>query len=115
MPFRSSGEREIYNIWVDTICINQDDPEERAQQVLRMGAIYQHATIIMAWLGYPSEAQDLLLLQMACDLITSLAASLDIGLSSDPKHWNSLRRVFKRSYWNRVWIIQEIAVTKDVL
>ncbi|KAK1993460.1 HET-domain-containing protein, partial [Colletotrichum falcatum] len=50
--------RRIYNIWVDAICINQDDPEERAQQVLRMRAIYQHASQTMAWLGYPSDPQD---------------------------------------------------------
>ncbi|KAI1123394.1 heterokaryon incompatibility protein-domain-containing protein [Nemania abortiva] len=38
-------------IWIDAICINQTDLEERAQQVSIMGMIYSQATTVHIWLG----------------------------------------------------------------
>ncbi|KAF9893218.1 hypothetical protein FE257_011641 [Aspergillus nanangensis] len=42
-------------IWIDALCINQDDPVEKAVQVQRMGEIYQKAGNIIVWLG---ESED---------------------------------------------------------
>jgi len=38
-------------LWVDAICINQDDIPERNDQVLLMGDIYRNATSVISWLG----------------------------------------------------------------
>ena len=38
-------------MWVDAICINQNDREERSRQVLRMRRIYTEASIVVVWLG----------------------------------------------------------------
>ncbi|OTB08135.1 hypothetical protein M426DRAFT_7941 [Hypoxylon sp. CI-4A] len=38
------------DFWIDAICINQDDPDERAHQVARMMEIY-HTGLTIAWLG----------------------------------------------------------------
>jgi hypothetical protein len=38
-------------IWVDAICINQADSNERSQQVSLMAFIYTRATRVVAWLG----------------------------------------------------------------
>ncbi|KAK2017319.1 HET-domain-containing protein, partial [Colletotrichum eremochloae] len=40
-----------HRVWVDAICINQADLDERAQQVSCMRAIYQHATKTVSWIG----------------------------------------------------------------
>ncbi|KAI1095847.1 hypothetical protein F5B19DRAFT_489022 [Rostrohypoxylon terebratum] len=45
------GYPEDY-FWVDAICINQDDLDERARQVPRMMDIY-HASAVVIWLGHP--------------------------------------------------------------
>ncbi len=42
-------------LWVDAICINQQDVEERSKQVLRMGSIYHRAATVRAWLGPTAE------------------------------------------------------------
>jgi hypothetical protein len=42
-------------IWVDAICINQDDSEERSRQILRMRKIYTQASEVVAWLGIGDE------------------------------------------------------------
>ncbi|PMD41766.1 hypothetical protein L207DRAFT_391609, partial [Hyaloscypha variabilis F] len=38
-------------LWIDAICINQDDIPERNQQVNKMGSIYSKARRAVLWLG----------------------------------------------------------------
>lgn len=38
-------------IWIDAICINQEDDEDRNQQVTMTADIYSHACIVLAHLG----------------------------------------------------------------
>ncbi|KAL6355132.1 hypothetical protein LRP88_11378 [Fusarium phalaenopsidis] len=38
-------------LWIDQICINQDDLEEKAEQVSKMNMIYDKAETVLAWLG----------------------------------------------------------------
>ncbi|CAM1506115.1 Fc.00g057560.m01.CDS01 [Cosmosporella sp. VM-42] len=38
-------------MWIDALCINQDDLEERAQQVALMPHIYRQADGVVIWLG----------------------------------------------------------------
>lgn len=42
---------EVQSFWVDALCINQDDLEERSGQVLRMTSIYRSAFRVVAWIG----------------------------------------------------------------
>ena len=45
------SEREI-SLWVDALCINQADNEEKSEQVRLMGEIYSRATGVIAWYVY---------------------------------------------------------------
>ncbi|KAI6088155.1 heterokaryon incompatibility protein-domain-containing protein [Hypoxylon rubiginosum] len=38
-------------VWIDAICINQCDDEEKSVQVQRMHHIYRHAERVLVWLG----------------------------------------------------------------
>ena len=49
------GRTRTRYLWVDAICINQDDDEERAVQVVTMLDILHKAVTVHAWLGEPSE------------------------------------------------------------
>ena len=42
-------------LWIDTICINQNDIEERNRQVLLMSEIYYEAGRAVIWLGGEDE------------------------------------------------------------
>lgn len=55
-------------LWVDQICINQDDEEERSQQVQFMNRIYENASHVLVWLG--EDEQDLAksAFNLVCDL-----------------------------------------------
>ncbi|KAM0417359.1 hypothetical protein ACHAPT_012675 [Fusarium lateritium] len=48
-------EKTGRTLWVDAVCINQSDLEERAAQVLRMADIYSTSWVI-AWLGPASRS-----------------------------------------------------------
>lgn len=43
-------------LWIDSICIDQDNLRERGQQVSLMGSIYQQATRVVVWLGAGDQA-----------------------------------------------------------
>lgn len=42
-------------LWVDTVCINQDDVDEGDRQLRLMRSIYRGATRVVIWLGEDSE------------------------------------------------------------
>ncbi|KAI1124008.1 heterokaryon incompatibility protein-domain-containing protein, partial [Nemania abortiva] len=41
-------------LWVDAVCINQRDAQEKTQQVAMMGDIYHAASQVLTWIGDPS-------------------------------------------------------------
>ncbi|KAF2108985.1 heterokaryon incompatibility protein-domain-containing protein, partial [Lophiotrema nucula] len=47
--------------WIDQLCINQADDEEKSDQVYRMGSIYERAQCVVVWLGKPDDDSDLLM------------------------------------------------------
>ncbi|KAE9365706.1 hypothetical protein N431DRAFT_287711, partial [Stipitochalara longipes BDJ] len=47
-------EHDMY-LWVDAICINQEDLDEKAIQIGLMKLIYDNASEVVAWLGPESK------------------------------------------------------------
>ena len=45
--------------WIDSICIDQSNLQERAHQVQLMQLIYRQAEQVIVWLGKPSNDSDL--------------------------------------------------------
>lgn len=45
-------------IWIDALCINQDDDFEKAVQIQLMGRIYSTATQVVVWLGLDGRGED---------------------------------------------------------
>jgi hypothetical protein len=46
-------------IWIDAVCINQQDDEEKGRQVAMMDQIYKTATVVIVWLGPSEDYSDL--------------------------------------------------------
>ncbi|KAK7432028.1 hypothetical protein QQZ08_001318 [Neonectria magnoliae] len=97
-------------LWVDTLCINQDDSDERDEQVRRLGSIYSTARRVVVWLGEQTQE-----VQGAFSTIKE-AASL-IGWNSSPQSVSgNLSPVFnllRRSWFQRTWIIQEAVLAQN--
>jgi hypothetical protein len=64
-------------LWVDAICINQDDISERSQQVAMMSQIYAGARRVLVWLGEDSELNDG---RVSLEIIQHLASTSEAGL-----------------------------------
>jgi hypothetical protein len=45
-------------IWIDAICINQDDAEEKKSQIPLMGTIFSSAQLVYIWLGKGTQETD---------------------------------------------------------
>lgn len=45
-------------LWADSLCINQQDLKEKAQQVNLMGRIYRECTLVYIWLGAPCAGSE---------------------------------------------------------
>jgi hypothetical protein len=61
-------------IWIDAICINQRDSEEKGQQVQSMAKIYSKASRVIVWLGgaTPDSGQALEEIRIAAEKRTKL-------------------------------------------
>ena len=110
-------------LWIDQICINQADIQERNVQVERMTLIYGFASKTVVWLGEELEesyrgmhlAQSLahLRIQYKADtdgLFASVVAEL-----SDISEWKALDLILQRSWWCRTWVVQECVVARSVI
>lgn len=99
-------------IWVDAICVNQDDPEERSHQVNLMKEIYARAFTVLVYLGRASMDDD-----SSSDIAMSLLGQpdrLQVFSQLDVHQATSLKRLFERPYFRRMWIVQEVALAKTI-
>ncbi|KAH6644891.1 heterokaryon incompatibility protein-domain-containing protein [Boeremia exigua] len=105
-------------LWVDALCINQLDREEQANEVQRMSDIYRSAWTVEAWLGiarFNSQAGLQLLRDIAEFRKAGREQELERSLRVDPNFlgstgWLGLHDIMDRSYWYRLWIVQEIVM-----
>ncbi|KAF5009248.1 hypothetical protein FDECE_4541 [Fusarium decemcellulare] len=99
-------------IWVDAICINQKDVEERDAQVSKMSQIYAECRGAYVYLG-PDIATPTLgqyPLRRQLQLFNSQAPETDYV--SDDKL--NLGRLLQRRYFSRIWVIQELILSRHV-
>jgi hypothetical protein len=69
-----SPTTEALHWWIDAICINQDDVDEKSEQVPRMGQLYSSASQVWVWLGLPQT--------FSCDEFQFTTLELGLGKQS---------------------------------
>ena len=115
-------------LWVDAVCINQDDVPERNHQVALMRDIYRSSTNTVIWLGEATpESSDAL--DLVSKIIEVALADERLGIRRNLWSVNEAERMglpmihrtvwydlfdfFNREWFKRVWIIQELALSKN--
>jgi hypothetical protein len=113
-------------LWIDAICINQTDDEEKDQQVKIMSQIYKKSCRVLAWLGVGTENTDI-----ALEYHEKLAKSApDFGSHyvEDDCHWfgipsltadeksirdmvdqaalNKVHSLYGTRWFTRIWVVQ---------
>lgn len=101
-------------LWIDAICINQDDQEEKSKQVYMMADIYACASNTLISLGAHEQDSKYFCRSHAPSRAEAMARSRGSLPRIDEER---LRRAalafFKRSYWTRAWVIQELAFSRN--
>ncbi|KAF2726784.1 HET-domain-containing protein [Polyplosphaeria fusca] len=101
------------SVWVDAICINQTDINERSSQVLRMQGIYAGAQATLVALDIEdAPTKDLLqvLSIMNPDVSPENQDSRFARSISTRNIQSAMTRLCEEQYWKRIWILQEFAV-----
>jgi len=134
---RTTGDRYL---WIDTLCINQDDSSEKGHQVDMMDLVYEKAVQILVWLGCPDElyvrtmsiedsssSGNMRLVEESVPAFALVRAVVG-GRKKNPlsfdewgyfrpyfrrkwiPHWKQLAELFAAPYWRRLWIVQEFGL-----
>lgn len=112
-------------LWIDQICINQDDLKEKTQQVILMSKVYQRAWSTLAWLGEETDIQSgaletMLTIGRSLQYYTDERAPdledferLSLPAPSSPK-WSKLNEFLRNPWFQRVWVIQEVVLSYSI-
>ncbi|ODH50421.1 hypothetical protein GX48_03382 [Paracoccidioides brasiliensis] len=98
-------------LWVDALCVDQDNQEEKSTQVSMMFRIFDTAESVCVWLGEEADGSARAMEFIRCRLKPDNFDKLveDQSLSEE---WVALCALIRRPWFSRRWIIQEIALAK---
>lgn len=113
-------------MWIDAICINQQDHQEKSIHIPYMWAIYRHAWQTVVWLGPEHDdshsaigklnyiANQSVLLRDGQTLPMPGDSDLDIFQDPYPILSNTdvvaIAQLLNREYFHRLWIVSELAM-----
>lgn len=103
-------------VWADALCIDQQNMAEKTQQIPMMAHIYSRATSVIIWLGLEDNSD------AAIDLLNYVSEHGDdtakmVKMTETPQNrevFEAVVSLFKREYWRRLWVCQEIVHAKRV-
>ncbi|KAM5350720.1 hypothetical protein ACJ41O_007225 [Fusarium nematophilum] len=114
-------------LWVDAICINQADDDEKAVQVTRMASIFSLASRVIVWLG-PEQDKSAFAMGVLATIGQQVEFSMQTGVLPCPsaerptwhrreaklpysrEDWQRVSQLLQRPWFTRVWTVQEIAL-----
>ncbi|CAG9950412.1 unnamed protein product [Clonostachys rosea f. rosea IK726] len=122
-------------IWIDALCIDQSNVDERTVQVGLMGAIYSRAQATFTYLGEDENDSDYampILAEIGSKILQTMKTDDMAWVKPDEqpelwqsdqaegggflnRFWTSAGAIMKRSYWRRAWIVQEILLQNNVI
>lgn len=116
-------------VWADSLCINQDDLDEKGHQVQFMGKIYSNAYRVLICLGKDDggNAQKAMsLVKDVSDMVVQTLPECEQTYGSFPwlnpnarllqdDRWPAYHSLLSRPWFRRGWVVQEAALAKDVV
>ncbi|KAF2785869.1 HET-domain-containing protein [Melanomma pulvis-pyrius CBS 109.77] len=118
---------EARTIWADALCINQQDNADKSTQVQKMGEIYENARGVLVWLGRDTEGVAEDCFQLISDtadffdaqyrrhfreLWSMPAFAPPYPISMEKHRWANVALLFGLAWFQRVWVVQEVALAK---
>lgn len=99
-----AGQDKPITLWVDALCINQADVEEKSHQITLMKDVYSKAEKTCVWLGPAADDSDL-----AMTTIGELYAARTYVLTDDAlseAQIEAINALQRREWWSRIWVLQ---------
>ncbi|XDG01820.1 hypothetical protein ABKA04_001435 [Annulohypoxylon sp. FPYF3050] len=128
-------------LWIDAICINQQDIEERSREVRKMKKIYEECQVVLYWLGVAETDARYVTINGELDgsvamvfaefgmVYDQVCAQEEVSDLTAHQVWNSLyfqkkhlikddfnlclSTLLENPFWRRAWITQEFALAKN--
>ncbi|KAI0895030.1 heterokaryon incompatibility protein-domain-containing protein [Annulohypoxylon nitens] len=125
---RLRRKSKIRSVWIDQLCINQKDNEERSIQVRLMRQIYSKCSCGLIWFGELHENVTLEDAKIVVDFFTYIGVFLRTGseeghpkpifASSEAlskRFLTALRSIsyYECPWWLRIWTVQEAVLPKQ--
>lgn len=107
---------EYHLMWIDAICINQEDFHERAEQVNLMRKIYKSSQCLTIWLGCETSTSNMgfavlkRLKEAAADPGSLRGLKPGHSFDASKGEYFALRRIFESDYFMRSWVLQEYSL-----
>jgi len=117
-------------LWIDAICVNQQDKDERSQQVQRMADVFRLAERVIVWLG-PKDRKS----GFAMETLRTLSSKIIVDWrlyemepsSSEEPDWadentsipydeetlDAICNLLGRPWFERLWVRQEIHLANE--
>ncbi|AEO59720.1 hypothetical protein MYCTH_2119855 [Thermothelomyces thermophilus ATCC 42464] len=113
-------------LWIDQICINQSDYNEKLDQMYRMGDIYYKAEKVFIWLGPAANQSDLAISNMkkmlgevmALNQATATRADAPNGITAariNEIHGQLYGHLFLRPWFRCLWTVQETLLARRLV
>ncbi|ETS73567.1 hypothetical protein PFICI_14513 [Pestalotiopsis fici W106-1] len=111
---------EPRHLWIDAICINQGDDEERSVQVRGMAKIYGSASRTVIYLGEHTSSSRILF-QWAFKEVALRAERYgadDDGIKHiflqkpEEEVFKAVRELIQRPWFHRIWVLQEVFMSR---
>ncbi|KAH7131235.1 heterokaryon incompatibility protein-domain-containing protein, partial [Dactylonectria macrodidyma] len=110
-------------LWVDAICLDQNDETEKTQQIPVMGRIFEEATMVHIWLGHEDDMTAKIfavfrkvsvLPEVKQQMAETIATLMRTNIRDDGSSGiNFVVAFFDRSWFKRRWVIQEAALARQ--
>jgi hypothetical protein len=89
-------------MWVDALCINQENPKEREHQVQSMPKIYGQANRVIVWLGEAANDSDRVLEEIRVTADDESTNSLE-----DKTIQEAFLALLRRMWFQRIWVREQ--------
>ena len=106
------SKHESRYLWIDAICIDQYNLQERGHQVQQMSLIYQKAERVVIWLGQGTEETDLVMDSMKQLHNIFVEKEGDwrqlawFWIKASPAGcYEGMRLILSRPWFRRIWIL----------
>ncbi|KAI0376840.1 heterokaryon incompatibility protein-domain-containing protein [Hypomontagnella monticulosa] len=118
-------------MWIDAVCINQSDNAEKGRQVAFMGDVYEKAERAIIWLGPEADNSE-----RGLEIVEEIGMQVDVDWSEgtmaaapgaadrslaelrqpfsySERDADAVEAIWRRSWFERVWVRQEISLSRS--